>query len=60
MAILAKIPISHGNLMLASREAELDRKLLNSPVAIAQRVQIELIKELRKNAPWLIPMAIKF
>jgi len=57
---LARIPISDNLLMLRSREAELDRKLLNSPVAISQRVHVELIKELRNNAPWLIPIAIKF
>ena len=56
---LARIPISDDLLMLQSREVELDRKLLNSPIAISQRVHVELIKELRKNAPWLMPMAIK-
>ena len=48
--------VSEAKLRLT--EKELDRKLLNSPAAIAQRVEVELIKNLKRNAPWLIPMTI--
>ena len=40
-------------------ELTLDHKLLHSPVAISQRVEVELIKRLEREAPWLIPMTIK-
>ena len=43
---------------LEFREAYLNDQLVKSPQALAQRVEIELIKNLRKTAPWLIPIAI--
>ena len=46
--------------VMAAREAELDRRLLNSPQALAQRVEVELIKNLKVNAPWLIPHINRF
>ena len=45
--------------LLRAREEELDRALLNSPAVIAQRVEVELIKKLKRDAPWLLPMVIK-
>lgn len=45
--------------VLKAREAELDRKLLNDPRVVAQRVERELIKRLQETAPWLLPMVIK-
>lgn len=45
--------------ILAYREMELDRALLNSPVVIAQKVERELIKRLQITAPYLVPMVIK-
>ena len=44
---------------LLARELELDARLLNSPVAQAQRVHCELIKQLERNAPWMIPLVAK-
>jgi len=44
---------------LKAREMRLERELLNTPVAIAQRIHCALIKDLRMNAPWLIPFVIK-
>lgn len=45
--------------ILAYREMELDRALLNSPAVIAQRVERELIKRLQITAPYLVPMVIR-
>lgn len=45
--------------ILAYREMELDRALLNSPAVIAQKVERELIKRLQLTAPYLVPMVIK-
>lgn len=45
---------------LAAREAELDARLLASPVTISQQVEVELIKRLQVTAPWLVPMTIRF
>lgn len=42
--------------ILKARETELDRSILNRPSVIAQRVEVELIKRLQREAPWLIPM----
>lgn len=42
--------------ILKAREADLDRSVLNRPTVIAQRVEVELIKRLQREAPWLIPM----
>lgn len=44
---------------LKARELRLERELLNTPAALAQRVHCALIKDLRMNAPWLIPLIIK-
>ena len=41
---------------LKARELRLERELLNTPVAMAQRVHCALIKDLQLNAPWLIPL----
>ena len=43
---------------LEFREAVLRDELESSPVAIAQRVEIELIKNAKRNAPWLIPLIL--
>ncbi len=45
--------------ILAYREMELDRALLNYPIVIAQKVERELIKRLQITAPYLIPMVIR-
>lgn len=45
--------------VLAYREMELDRALLNSAPVVAQRVERELIKRLLITAPYLIRMVIK-
>ena len=45
--------------ILAYREMELDRAILNSPAVIAQKVERELIKRLQITAPYLIPMVIR-
>ena len=45
--------------ILAYREMELDRALLNTPAVIAQKVERELIKRLQITAPYLVPMVIK-
>jgi hypothetical protein len=51
-------PLAYHDLLseeiLRYRELELDRKLLNSPEVIAQRVERELIKRLQITAPHLI------
>lgn len=44
--------------LLRAREEELDRRLLESPEVLAQRVEVEMIKNLRWSAPWLIPLII--
>lgn len=44
---------------LKARELELDALLLSSPQAQAQRIHCELIKELERNAPWLLPLVLK-
>lgn len=44
--------------LLRAREEELDRRLLESPEVLAQKVEVELIRNLRFTAPWLIPMII--
>ena len=41
---------------LKVRELELDTKLVDTPKAQAQRVHCELLKELKKTAPWMIPL----
>ena len=46
-------------LTLRIREAELDRRSLLSPQGIAQRVEVELIKNLQERAPWLIEYGIR-
>jgi len=50
---------AHSANVLAYRELELDRALLNSPAVIAQKVERELIKRLQITAPYLVPMVIK-
>jgi len=50
---------AHSADVLAYRELELDRALLNSPAVIAQKVERELIKRLQITAPYLVPMVIK-
>lgn len=40
---------------LKARELRLERELLNTPVAMAQKIHCALIKDLQLNAPWLIP-----
>ena len=44
---------------LKARELVLDASLESSPVARAQAIHCELIKELKRNAPWLLPMVMK-
>jgi hypothetical protein len=44
---------------LKARELELEEQLLSRPQAQAQRIHCELIKELQRNAPWLLPMVLK-
>lgn len=52
----------HGNTFLRSdlraRELELDRQVLTDPRVHAQRIHVELIKQLREQAPWLLPTII--
>lgn len=45
--------------VLAYRELELDRALLNSPAVVAQRVERELLQRLQITAPYLVPMVIR-
>ena len=40
---------------LSYRMYWLNHCLENTPTALAQKVEIELIKNLKRNAPWLIP-----
>lgn len=44
---------------LEERENELNRRLLESPGAMSQRIENELIDRLRVNAPWLIQLIAK-
>jgi hypothetical protein len=44
---------------LEYRERVLNEALENSPQAIAQRVEVELLKNLTETAPWLIPYSIR-
>ena len=43
---------------LEFREAILKEGLESSPIAIAQCVEIELVKNAKRNAPWLIPLIL--
>lgn len=43
---------------LRFREHLLDGELINSPQAMAQRVECELIKNLRETAPWMMPLIL--
>jgi len=56
-------PISRVNILtpgsLEYREKILNAQLENSPQAIAQRVEIQLLKNLQESAPWLIPYSIR-
>ena len=55
-------PVHVGNYPLIadlrSKEHELDRAVLRHPAVQAQRVEVELIKNLRENAPWMIPLVL--
>lgn len=44
---------------LKARELELEARLLARPEVQAQRIHCELIKELERNAPWLLPMIMR-
>ena len=51
--LTAAICLESGSLEF--REAVMRDQLESSPAAIAQLVEIELIKNAKRNAPWLIP-----
>lgn len=51
------VAISPG--LLKAREIELDNRILRRPEVVAQAVQVELIKLLRRDCPWLLPISLK-
>ncbi len=57
-ALTDRIATTEG--LLRAREEELDRQLLERPQVVAQRVEVEIIKNAKRNAPWLLPMIVKF
>ena len=55
-----KIFVYGDELTFRIREEELDRQLLSSPVTLAQRVEVELIRNLKRNAPWLLEYGSRY
>ena len=45
--------------VLEFRASYLNDLLVNSPQALAQRVEVHIIKDAETRAPWLIPLIIR-